>query len=126
MAQIISINVSKGGIPKLPVEKVYIATAGLQGDGHNHAKHNTPVQAVCIQDLEQLNELNQNGYHLSPGQAGENLTVKDLHVNSLTIGTRLQFSGGALLEISKVRQPCYVMDAISPRLKEDALGRHGM
>jgi len=123
---VLSINISKGGIPKLPVELVRITTSGLEGDGHNHAKHNTPFQAVCIQDLEKLEELNQGGYPLSPGQAGENLTVENLHVNSLPLGTILEFSGGVILEISKVRKPCYVMDAIHPKLKEDAIGRHGM
>lgn len=125
-AQIISINVSSGGIPKLPQLSVRVRTDGLEGDGHNHAKHNTPLQAVCIQDLEKLEELNQSGYSLTPGQAGENLTVKDLHVNRLPLGTVLEFSGGVIMEISKVRKPCYVMDAIHSRLKEDAVGRHGM
>lgn len=126
LPRIISINISKGGIPKLPVSAVRLTASGLEGDGHNHAKHNSPLQAVCIQDIEKLNELSRNGYHLSPGKAGENLTVENLHVNDLPVGTMLQFSAGVLLEISKVRKPCYVMDAIAPRLKEDAVGRHGM
>lgn len=126
LPRIVSINISKGGIPKLPVPSIRLTVAGLEGDGHNHAKHNSPLQAVCIQDIEKLNELSRNGYHLSPGKAGENLTVENLHVNDLPVGTMLQFSGGVLLEISKVRKPCYVMDAIAPRLKEDAVGRHGM
>jgi len=124
--QVISINVSRGGIPKLPVDSIRVTSTGLEGDGHNHAKHNTPLQAVCIQDLEKLKELSQTGYPLSPGQAGENLTVEHLHVNELPIGTVLEFSGGVILEISKVRKPCYVMDAIHPKLKEDAVGHHGM
>ena len=125
-ACIVAINISSGGIPKIPQPKIMVLTHGLEGDGHNHAKHNTPLQAVCIQDLEKLEELSQSEYSLSPGQAGENLTVKGLHVNSLPIGTVLEFSGGVVLEISKVRKPCYVMDAINTRLKEDAVGRHGM
>ena len=126
LPRIISINISKGGIPKLPVHSIHVTMLGLQGDEHNHTKHYNPLQAVCIQDIEKLNELNQNDYALSPGKAGENLTVANLHVNSLPIGTLLQFSGGILLEISKVRKPCYVMDAIHPQLKVVALGRHGM
>ena len=126
LPKIISINISSGGIPKLPVDSIRVTTAGLEGDGHNHAKHDSPIQAVCIQDIEKLNELSQVDYILSPGKAGENLTVENLHSNSLPIGTLLQFSGGVLLEISKVRKPCYVMDAIHSRLKDDALGRHGM
>lgn len=124
--KVVSINISKGGIPKLPVTSIRLTVAGLEGDGHNHAKHNTPKQAVCLQDLEKMEELNENGYGLSPGLAGENLTVENLHVNSLPLGTVLQFSGGVVLEISKVRKPCYVMDAIHPQLKDDAVGRHGM
>jgi len=125
-AYIVAINISLGGIPKKPQQKILVRTDGLEGDGHNHAKHNTPLQAVCIQDLEKLEELSQNGYSLSPGEAGENLTVKNLHVNGLPLGTILEFSGGVVLEISKVRKPCYVMDAIHSHLKEDAVGRHGM
>lgn len=123
---VLSINISKGGIPKLPVSSIRLTVAGLEGDGHNHAKHNTPLQAICIQDLEKLEELSQNGYTLSPGHAGENLTVENLNVNELPIGAILKFSGGIILEISKIRKPCYVMDAIHPQLKEDAVGRHGM
>ncbi len=123
---VLSINISEGGIPKIPVPSIRLTVAGLEGDGHNHAKHNTPFQAVCIQDLEKLAELSQNGYILSPGQAGENLTVKNLNVNELPMGAILKFSGGVILEISKIRKPCYVMDAIHPRLKEDAAGKHGM
>lgn len=126
ISRIVSINISRGGIPKTPVPVVRLTVAGLEGDGHNHAKHKTPFQAVCIQDLEKLEELSQGGYILSPGKAGENLTVEHLHVNSLPLGTVLEFSGGVILEISKARKPCYVMDAIHPRLKTDALGRHGM
>ena len=123
---VVSINISAGGIPKRPQPSVWITASGLEGDGHNHAKHYSPIQAVCLQDIEQLQELSRNGYHLDPGAAGENLTVSGLGVNTLAIGTILQFSSGVRLEISKVRPPCYVMDAIDPRLKDDARGRHGM
>lgn len=126
LPRIVSINISRGGIPKIPVSSIRINIVGLEGDGHNHAKHNSPLQAVCIQDIEKLIELSRNGYSLSPGKAGENLTVENLHVNGLPVGTVLQFSGGVVLELSKIRKPCYVMDAIATRLKEDAVGRHGM
>ena len=125
-SKILSINISKGGVPKWPVDSVCITLNGLEGDGHNHEKHNNPLQAVCLQDAEELEGLKAKGYPLTPGVAGENLTVLDLHVNTLPLGTILRFSGGVVLEISKVRKPCYVMDAIHPQLKEDAMGRHGM
>lgn len=123
---VLSINISKGGIPKLPVDSVNITAKGLEGDGHNHEKHYRLTQAVCIQDMESLEDLGVKGYPLSPGTAGENLTVRHLKVNSLSIGTILKFSGGVQLEITRVRAPCYVMDQINPQLKEDANDCHGM
>ncbi len=123
---VLSINISKGGVPKLPVDAVFINVQGLEGDGHNHEKHYRLTQAVCIQDMEQLEELVKKGYPLGPGSAGENLTVCCLNVNSLPIGTILEFAGGVKLEITRVRPTCYVMDQINPMLKEDADGCHGM
>ena len=123
---IVSINISLGGVPKLPVDSIYVSYSGFKGDGHNHAKHYDPIQAVCLQDIEQLEGLNLKGYALAPGSTGENLTAKNLHVNKLPLKAVLRFSGGVVLEISKVRKPCYVMDAIHPRLKEDTVGCHGM
>jgi len=124
--KIVSINISSGGIPKIPVQSIRITSSGLEGDGHNHAKHYRLEQAVCIQDIEMLENLITEGYPLGPGQAGENLTVRGLNVNSLPVGTTLKFSDGVVLEITRVRPTCYVMDQINPKLKEDAAGRHGM
>lgn len=125
-ATVISINISSGGVPKLPVESVYIREQGLEGDGHNHEKHYRLTQAVCLQDAEQLDRLTAMGYPLGPGTAGENLTVRGLNVNHLPIGTLLEFTGGVVLEITRERPTCYVMDQIHPQLKEDATGCHGM
>jgi len=125
-AMVVSINISKGGIPKLPVESAYIKTSGLEGDGHNHEKHYKPIQAVCLQDIEKLEELRAEGYPLYSGTTGENLTVRNLNVNQLRVGMILELSGGVTLELTKVRQPCYVLDSINPKLKEDIIDRCGM
>lgn len=123
---VISINISAGGVPKLPVDKTYISQKGLAGDGHNHEKHYRLTQAVCIQDVERLEELTAEGYPLGAGTAGENLTVRGLNVNALPVGSVLKFSGGVTMEITRSRPTCYVMDQIHPQLKNDATGRHGM
>ncbi len=126
MSRILSINLSKGGIPKIPVETIRVTYSGLEGDGHNHEKHRTPLQAVCLQDIEKLEELNRQGYSLAPGSTGENLTVSGLNVNALPVGSLLHFANGVVLELTKVRKPCYVLDAIDTRLKEDIFGRCGI
>lgn len=126
LPHIISINISKGGIPKHPVEFIRVLSTGLQGDGHNHEKHYRNEQAVSIQDIEKLEELSKEGYSLSSGATGENLTVRNLKVNELPIGTKLVFSQGLIIELTKVRKPCYVLDAIDSKLKEDIVNRCGM
>ena len=124
--RVVSINISRGGIPKRPIDAVRIMFTGLEGDGHNHAKHYRPQQAVSLQDIEKLAELRDEGYALFCGTTGENINVCNLDVNALSVGAILSFVGGVQLEISKVRHPCYVLDAIDPRLKEVIAGRCGM
>ena len=126
LPRVISINISKGGIPKLPVSNVRITEQGLEGDEHDHQKHYRLEQAVSLQDMEMLEQLQREGYPLQAGTTGENLTVKNLNVNKLPVGTRLRFGGGVVLELSKVRKPCYVLDSINPRLKKDIVDRCGI
>ena len=124
-SRLLAICISPGGIPKQTVFSAEVTYAGIAGDGHNHAKHNHPNQAISLEDIETLNDLGQEGFPLSCGTIGENITVADLDVQGLPVGTRLVFSGGVVLELSKERKPCYVLDAIDPRLKEAILGRCG-
>jgi hypothetical protein len=49
--RVASINISPGGIPKLPLESAQITFNGIAGDGHNHDKHNTPKQALLFDAL---------------------------------------------------------------------------
>ena len=122
---ITAVCVSPGGIPKLPVDSARVTVDGLEGDGRNHAKHAKPERAVSIQDEELLEELRVEGYAVGPGIVGENLTVRDLDVQRLQPGTRLELSGGVVLELVEPRKPCFVLDAIDPKLKEAVVSRCG-
>jgi MOSC domain-containing protein YiiM len=121
---VIAVNRSGGGIPKLPQPYVRVTEAGLDGDAHAHAKHNRPDRAVCLWDMEILRQLTAEGFALCPGTAGENLTVEGLHVQRLPPGTRLEI-GDVVLQLTQPRKPCYVLDAIDPRLQEAVIGRLG-
>lgn len=124
-ATVLAVNISRGGLPKKPVNTARVDLNGLCGDGHEHEKHCRPDRAVTIQDIELLDELRLEGFPLAPGLMGENLTVRGLGVQSLSPGDRLVFSGGPVLELTKIRKPCYVLDQIDPRLKETVVGRCG-
>ncbi|MHB0934836.1 MAG: MOSC domain-containing protein [Armatimonadota bacterium] len=122
---IISLNISPGGIPKLPVDQVYVTVDKLEGDGRAHARHATPDRAVSLIDDETLQQLRDEGYAVSPGAMGENLTVRNLHVQTLTPRTRLRIDGGVVIELVEPRKPCFVLDAIHPDLKTAVTGRCG-
>lgn len=121
---VVAVCVSGGGIPKRPLAFVNLTAAGIEGDGHAHAKHVRPDRAISIFDLEILRDLVEEGFPLSPGAAGENLCAENLRVQDLEPGTLLQI-GDVLLRLEEPRKPCYVLDAIHPQLKMAMLGRCG-
>lgn len=123
-AYVLAVSTSPGGIPKLPQEFARVSSDGLQGDGRNHAKHIRPDRALSIWDHENLQQLVAEGFHLTPGAAGENLTVSGLNVQQMRHGTLLRI-GDVVLKLEQPRKPCYVLDAIDPRLKEVIVGRCG-
>jgi MOSC domain-containing protein YiiM len=122
---VLSVNISPGGIPKRPIPSAEARKDGLEGDGRNHAKHVRPDRAVSLWDYEMLRQIAAEGFEsLSPGAAGENLTVKNLNLHAMSPGTLLKI-GDAILKLEMPRKPCYVLDAIDPRLKEVVVGRLG-
>ncbi len=104
-----------------------LSVLGLEGDGHDHEKHRTPIQAVSILDLEVLEAIaDESGVLLPPGALGENLTLQGVSVQLLAEGDRLAFEGGVELRITRVRPPCYVLDPLSPLFKKTLWNRIGM
>lgn len=123
--RIVAVSISPGGIPKRPQTAVELRAAGFVGDGRAHAKHAVLERAVSLFDLELLEILVTEGFPLRPGVIGENLTVAGLDVQRLPAGTRLVIGEGVELRLEAPRKPCYVLDAIDPRLKEVIVGRCG-
>ena len=121
---LIAVNISEGGIPKLPLSRGRVTEAGLAGDGQAHAKHTKPHRALSLLEVEIIEQLKSEGYDVSPGALGENLTVKGL-LGRVAAGDRLAFSGGVVIELSEARKPCFVLDAVDPKLKEVTVGRLG-
>ena len=126
LGRVIAVNISAGGIPKRNVDACDVTLAGLRGDRHDHAKHDSPLQAVSLLDVEMIESLREDGFDLSPGATGENVTLADAHIQRCVVGDRVRFSGGLEIEITKVRKPCSVLDAIDPALRIASVGRIGM
>jgi MOSC domain-containing protein YiiM len=121
---VVAVCISPGGVPKLPQPSVAVGTAGLEGDGRDHAKHNKPNRAVSLFDEEILQQLCREGYELTPGSVGENVTLRGVNVQAMSPGTVLQM-GDVQIRLEEPRKPCFVLDAIDPQLKHDIAGRCG-
>jgi MOSC domain-containing protein YiiM len=95
-----------------------ITGVGIEGDKHAVAASD---RQVLLADQEALDEVG-----VEPGTIKENLTVEGLHVMGLPVGTRVRLGNSAVLEITKVCEPCFRMDEIRLGLKGDLVGRRGM
>ncbi len=124
-AEVVAVCISPGGVPKHPVREAQVTCEGLSGDGHDHEKHRRSHRAVCIQDMELLDDLRAEGFPVGPGVIGENLTVRGLRVQNCSVGDRLHFEDGPVLELTEPRKPCYVLDAIHPAIQHAVIGRCG-
>jgi MOSC domain-containing protein YiiM len=116
---IIQINISRGGIPKLPIPEAVLTPEGIQGDSWAHPQfHGGPKQALLLIGAESLEELVAKGYPLYPGALGENLTTSGLDRRQMRIGQRYRI-GEVLIELTKVRVPCNTLDVYGPSIKAD-------
>lgn len=118
------VNVSKGGVPKLPVERAQVHRLGLEGDGHDEPEpiHGGVDQAVSLYCVEALARVAADGHTAFPGAYGENLTLEGLDWAALAASDRLTIGDGGLeVELTKPCSPCatlrhYVADGRFARI----------
>lgn len=103
---VVSINVSDGGVPKLPVPEARITTEGVAGDRQRDRRfHGGPKRAVCLYSLEIIQGLQAEGHPIAVGSAGENLTVSGVDWRAMVPGRRVRV-GSAVLELTNYAHPC--------------------
>jgi MOSC domain-containing protein YiiM len=106
-ATVAQINVSPGGVPKLPVPSARVTELGLEGDAHRELEHHGgPERALCLFALEQIRALQAEGHSISPGTIGENLTVEGLDWERVTPGSRLEVGDAVVIEVTRYTSPC--------------------
>ena len=105
--RVIQVNVSAGGVPKLPVVSARVTRAGVEGDRQRELTvHGGPHRAVSILGVEAIARVAADGHPIAPGTTGENLTVAGFDVSLLPVGTRLHVGHELVLEISGRAEPC--------------------
>lgn len=113
--RVYQINVSRGGVPKLPIPSALVTTDGLAGDWHNDIRsHGGPERAVCLYTIEQIQRLAAEGHSVYPGATGENVTLEGIPLDMLAPGARLTIGAETRLVITSFTTPCQtVADAFN-------------
>ena len=125
---LVQLNVSPGGMPKLPVDAARVTKDGVAGDWQKNRKyHGGPNRAVCIYSEELYADLQTEGLDLVSGAFGENFTTRGLNLQRLRKGDRLRVGGerGCTIEITNIRVPCNSLKKWSPALPQLITGRSG-
>jgi MOSC domain-containing protein YiiM len=106
MGVVHAINISKGGVPKLPRDSCYVGVTGLEGDRQRDLRyHGGPDRAVCLYSLALIDALQAEGHSITPGSIGENLTVDGADWSQMVPGARVEV-GLVLLELTDYAAPC--------------------
>ena len=115
-----------------------LAGLGVEDDAHLGVtvKHRSRVardpsrpnlRQVHLIHAELLDELRAAGFSVSPGEMGENVTTRGVHLLGLPTGARLHLGKSAVVEVTGLRNPCAQLDGIMPGLRAATLARdeHG-
>jgi hypothetical protein len=120
---------------KAPCESItLLAGLGVEGDAHagrlvqhlsRMAKEpNTPnLRQVHLIHAELFDELAGKGFHVEPGQLGENITTRGIDLLGLSRGTRLRLGPEALIELTGLRNPCKQIDGLAKGLMAATLDK---
>jgi MOSC domain-containing protein YiiM len=113
---------------------VLVEGVGVEGDAHSGTtvQHLSRVRRDPAQpNLRQVHlihselhdELRGSGFHVAPGQMGENVTTRGVDLLGLPAGTRLRLGESAVVEVTGLRNPCKQLDGIQPGLMDATLER---
>ncbi len=105
--RVFQINISDGGVPKLPTRLAAVKAGGIDGDRQAHPEHHGgPERAVCLYSLEHILALQAEGHPVFPGSLGENLTITGLDWSRVTPGKTICLGTAVQLEVTRYTTPC--------------------
>lgn len=111
-----------------------VAGHGVEGDAHFgitvkhiHRVKQDPTQPnlrqVHLMHAELFDELQTQGFDVSAGELGENITTRGLDILSLPRRTRLYIGREAVVELTGLRNPCVQIDRFQSGLMAAMLDR---
>lgn len=107
---------------RVPAERVQLAPfKGIVGD----QKGGSGKRQLNIMRAETVAELGAEGYHVAPGELGEQIVLAGLEPAALTEGARLKL-GEAVIEVGILRTGCARFEMIQGKPRKESKGRLGV
>jgi MOSC domain-containing protein YiiM len=111
-----------------------IAGLGVEGDAHSGVTvqhlsrvRRDPTQPnlrqVHLMQAELHDDVAATGHDVVAGALGENITTRGLDLLALPTGTVLRLGSDAVVEVTGLRNPCTQIEAFSPGLLAEVVGR---
>jgi len=124
---LVQLNISNGGMPKLPIESARVKFEGVTGDWSGNRKyHGGPERAICLFSEELYQWLrDEHDIDLKNGSVGENFTTRGIDLQQMMRGDRLRIGKSCVIEIDDVRVPCKNLTQWHPRLHKLIEGHSG-
>lgn len=110
--------------------------AGLGVEGDVYAGETVKHRSRIVQDPTQPNlrqvhliheelfaEVGAEGFEVTPGDLGENITTRGIDLLGLPAGTLLRIGDDAVLEVTGLRNPCLQIDDFQEGLLKQVVGR---
>ena len=132
------IAVSLGAVHQFskPVQKSIRLLVGLGVDGDAHlgvtVQHRSRIakdptrpnlRQVHLIHEELHDELRADGFQVTPGVVGENITTRGIDLLALPRGARLHIGDAAVVGVTGLRDPCRQLNDYQPGLMAAVLGR---
>ncbi len=106
VGRVASLQASGGGVPKASIAVADIGAQGVGGDVQsNRLHHGRPWQAVCLYSADLIAALRDEGHPITPGGAGENITISGVDWSRLRGGLTIAV-GEVVLITSSPAAPC--------------------
>jgi hypothetical protein len=111
-----------------------LAGLGVEGDAHMGVtvKHRSRVRRdpsqpnlrqVHLIHAELIDALQEQGFAVSAGAIGENITTRGIDLLALPRSSRLRIGATAIVEVTGLRNPCIQLDKFQPGLMAAVLDR---
>ncbi|WP_371395556.1 MOSC domain-containing protein [Fretibacter rubidus] len=106
-----------------------VAGLGVSGDAHfgktvqhRYDKKKDPtrpnLRQVHLMHAELFDDVAKVGFTVGPGDMGENIATRGLNLLGLPVGTRLHLGDDAVVELTGLRDPCKLLNALGAGFKD--------